>query len=77
MDEEGQFDVLVDNLESGIVYSYRAYVKIDGEYHYGEFRHFSMIPDDLVDLGLSVKWCNHNLGAVKAEDYGGYYAWGN
>jgi len=75
MDEEGQFDVLVDNLESGIVYSYRAYVKIDGEYHYGEFRHFSMIPDDLVDLGLSVKWCNHNLGAVKAEDYGGYYAW--
>lgn len=76
MDEEGQFNVLVDNLQSGIVYSYRAYVKIDGEYHYGEFRHFSMTPDDLVDLGLSVKWCNHNLGAVKAEDYGGYYAWG-
>lgn len=29
-----------------------------------------------VDLGLSVKWATCNLGAYKAEDYGGYYAWG-
>lgn len=29
-----------------------------------------------VDLGLSVKWASWNLGAVKPEDYGGYYAWG-
>lgn len=29
-----------------------------------------------VDLGLSVKWANCNLGAASPEDYGDYYAWG-
>lgn len=29
-----------------------------------------------VDLGLSVKWANANLGASAPEDYGDYYAWG-
>lgn len=30
---------------------------------------------DVVDLGLSVKWCGHNLGATKPEEYGSYYRW--
>ena len=29
-----------------------------------------------VDLGLSVKWANCNLGANSVEGYGDYYAWG-
>lgn len=29
-----------------------------------------------VDLGLSVKWAECNLGAERPEDYGDYYAWG-
>lgn len=29
----------------------------------------------VVDLGLSVKWANFNLGAAKSEEYGKYYAW--
>lgn len=29
-----------------------------------------------VDLGLSVKWADMNVGADKPEDYGYYYAWG-
>jgi len=29
-----------------------------------------------VDLGLSVKWANKNVGASKSEDYGYYFAWG-
>ena len=29
-----------------------------------------------VDLGLSVKWANANLGANAPEEYGDYYAWG-
>lgn len=29
-----------------------------------------------VDLGLSVKWANMNVGAVSEEGYGKYYAWG-
>ena len=29
-----------------------------------------------VDMGLSVKWANMNLGASAPEDFGDYYAWG-
>ena len=29
-----------------------------------------------VDLGLSVKWANMNVGAESPEDYGNNYAWG-
>ena len=29
-----------------------------------------------VDLGLSVKWANCNVGATKPEEYGDFYAWG-
>jgi len=29
-----------------------------------------------VDLGLSVKWADMNVGATTPEDYGDYFAWG-
>ena len=29
-----------------------------------------------VDLGLTVNWANHNVGADASHKYGGYYAWG-
>ena len=29
-----------------------------------------------VDLGLSVKWADMNVGAGRPEDYGSYFAWG-
>ena len=32
--------------------------------------------DDFVDLGLSVKWANKNIGATDPEEYGDYFAWG-
>ena len=31
---------------------------------------------EAVDLGLSVKWANMNLGAVSADEFGDLYAWG-
>ena len=31
---------------------------------------------EYVDLGLSVNWATYNVGAMKPEDYGNYYAWG-
>ncbi|MDO5442255.1 MAG: Ig-like domain-containing protein [Bacteroidia bacterium] len=31
---------------------------------------------EMVDLGLSVKWANCNIGARVPEEYGDYYAWG-
>ena len=32
---------------------------------------------EFVDLGLSVKWANTNLGAEHEYDYGDYYMWGS
>ena len=29
-----------------------------------------------VDLGLSVKWADRNIGALSSSDYGDYFAWG-
>ena len=29
-----------------------------------------------VDLGLSVKWASHNVGAASPKDHGSYFAWG-
>lgn len=31
-------------------------------------------PAHAVDLGLSVKWADMNVGAESPEDYGGYFA---
>ena len=31
---------------------------------------------EAVDLGLSVKWANMNVGAKKASGFGTYFAWG-
>ena len=33
--------------------------------------------NEVVDLGLSVKWCKYNLGAKKVNDLGRYYCWGD
>lgn len=30
---------------------------------------------DSIDLGLSVKWASHNVGAKSPEEYGGLYGW--
>ena len=31
---------------------------------------------EAVDLGLSVKWANMNVGATKDSGFGSYFAWG-
>ena len=61
-----------------IGYWFRAYVGYEREpgdtvFYYGKARHYGY---EMVDLGLSVKWANMNLGADSPEDYGYYYAWG-
>ena len=39
------------------------------EYHINE--------EEMVDLGLSVKWSTHNVGAASATDFGQYFFWGD
>ena len=36
---------------------------------------FKKLENDWVDLGTGVKWATRNVGAVKAQDTGGYYSW--
>lgn len=35
-----------------------------------------VLTPDAIDLGLSVKWANMNVGAKNTEDYGDFFAWG-
>ena len=37
---------------------------------------FPLIVYTAVDLGLSVKWADRNIGAVDTTSYGNYFAWG-
>jgi hypothetical protein len=32
---------------------------------------------NMVDLGLSVKWADRNVGAASPEHYGSYFQWGD
>ena len=57
------------------------FAKIKGEYEaYGEIKSFTTTADytagDAVDLGLSVKWANRNIGAAYPENYGYDFYWG-
>ena len=40
------------------------------EYHINE-------EEEMVDMGLSVKWSTHNVGAASATDFGQYFFWGD
>ena len=58
----------------------RAYVKNARAYHYGKVTSFTTPSEkagEPVDLGLSVKWSNWNVGASSVEEYGGLYTWGD
>lgn len=64
-------------------YYYRSYIMVDGTPHYGavktlvyDVRTKTIKVGKAVDLGLSVKWADMNVGADSPEEYGLYYAWG-
>ncbi len=72
----------LDGLESSTTYYYRAYMRINDQYIYGEVKSFTTAVEkvtgtaEAIDLGLSVKWASHNVGATKPEEFGNHYAWG-
>lgn len=81
---ESEYYFQVNNLEMNTRYYYKAYVYIPATatYYYGEIRSFitenilKVTSGEAIDLGLSVKWCSHNLGASNPEGFGEEYAWG-
>lgn len=64
------------NLKNSTTYHYCAYLKCDDEIFYGEVKSLETPESEEVDLGLSVNWCSHNVGAEESYEYGYYYSWG-
>ncbi len=64
-------------------YYYAGYADLGSGVIYGEVKSFTTpayevdFENDLVDLGLSVKWAKYNLGATTESEFGGYYGFGD
>lgn len=86
----GNLQVSLHSLKPNTTYYYCAHARLyytgaDGQTYgkmgYGTARSFKTterkaMKPTAVDLGLSVKWANCNVGAWCAEDYGCFFAWG-
>ena len=77
MDGNRKFQLGLNNLEDGTRYYYQAFMEFKDSIYYGEVKSFETpeIPDDAVDLGLSVLWAKRNVGASSESDFGGLYGW--
>lgn len=77
---KSECEVNLDNLNPGTTYYYCAYAIADRKEHYGFVESFTTPFDyskiEGVDLGLSVKWANHNIGASQPEELGESFYWG-
>jgi len=78
VDKNGKFFVQVNGLLSSTKYYYKAFLNTGTTNLVGEIRSFTTNAFEFaaIDMGLSVKWANANLGAGGPEGYGDYYAWG-
>ena len=68
--KEYQYYLQIDLLQNGA--SYRDTYKSKSETLKTQFN-YNAQP---VDMGLSVKWADRNLGAATSDDFGGYFKWG-
>ena len=77
----GSFVCNLSGLQPNTKYYVRAYAINSKGTAYGEQVSFTTLEEvsatpEYVDLGLSVKWADRNVGATKPEEYGDYFAWG-
>ena len=78
LDANGKYSALILGLSCSTTYFYQAFVRNGRSYRFGTVKSFTT-PDfefTAIDLGLSVKWANANVGATTPDAYGDYYAWG-
>ncbi len=78
VDKNGKYFVQVTGLASSSTYYYKAFLNTGTTNLVGEVKSFTTkdFAFAAIDMGLSVKWANANLGATAPEGYGDYYAWG-
>lgn len=75
--------VTVDGLLPGTTYYYAAYLDLGAGVVYGDVAQFTTqahefdVANDLVDLGLSVKWAKYNIGAAHENEMGGLFGFGD
>lgn len=77
--EDGSFTAVLTGLTPGTSYYYVACSVVNGKEQAGQVCSFetkTSIPEEAIDLGLSVLWLGCNLGASSPEESGDYYAWG-
>ena len=72
--EDGAFQNDISGLTANSTYYYLAYAELQQRSFFGEVLTFQTT--EYVDLGLSVKWRNRNLGAATPQLNGDYYSWG-
>ena len=84
VDEDNSYEASLDltSIPYGTVY-YQSFVTIGEATFYGDVKSFEYVYEcpvpekvNYVDLGLSVKWADCNVGALVPEDYGYHFAWG-
>ncbi len=77
------YEYTQEGLLPGTTYYYAAFLDLGAGVVYGEVKEFKTdahdvnVDDEFVDLGLSVKWAKHNIGAKDETDLGGYFAFGD
>lgn len=73
----------VDGLLPNETYYYAGYLDLGSGKVYGDVKSFTTsehdfdLDNDLVDLGLSVKWARYNVGAKSETDLGGLFGFGD
>ena len=73
----GRYSCKLTDLQIDMTYYARAYAINAKGTAYGEDVSFKTLNvGEPVDLGLSIKWANMNVGASKPEGFGHYFAWG-
>ncbi len=71
------------NLAPATTYYYAGYADLGSGIVYGDVKSFSTasydfdLDNDLVDLGLSVKWARYNVGAASETEAGGLFGYGD
>jgi len=81
--ELSSFSYAGAGLAPATTYYYAAYVDLGAGVVYGDVQSFTTsafdfdLDNDLIDLGLSVKWARFNVGARTANEAGGLYGYGD
>lgn len=77
LNNDGSYSVTISSLKAGLEYTFVVLASIhDWTQLSSTIRFTTECIANAIDLGLSVKWADCNLGASWPEDYGCYFQWG-